>query len=131
MSNNKQQPKPENPNNQFSNTEPLTHAQRVAITNTMSNNKQSMKLYTEEQVIALTKAAFTAGQNHNSFIFSEELKNINPIELPSDGEVEQYIKSFPYTKHLDDGQYSDGVIVGAELAIQWMRDKIQGGNNEQ
>ena len=41
MSNNKQQPKPENPNNQFSNTEPLTHAQRVAIANTMSNNKQS------------------------------------------------------------------------------------------
>ena len=40
MSNNKQQPKPENPNNQFSNTEPLTHAQRVAIANTMSNNKQ-------------------------------------------------------------------------------------------
>ena len=38
MSNNKQQPKPENPNNQFSNTEPLTHAQRVAIANKMSNN---------------------------------------------------------------------------------------------
>ena len=40
MTNNKQQPQPENPNNQFSNTEPLTHAQRVAIANTMSNNKQ-------------------------------------------------------------------------------------------
>ncbi len=44
MSNNKQQPKPENPNNQFSNTEPLTHAQRVAIANTMSNNKQSSSI---------------------------------------------------------------------------------------
>ena len=41
MSNDKQQPKTENLNNQFSNTEPLTHAQRVAIANTMSNNKQS------------------------------------------------------------------------------------------
>ena len=41
MSNNKQQPHPENLNNQFSNTEPLTHAQRVAIANKMTNNKQS------------------------------------------------------------------------------------------
>ena len=41
MSNDKQQPKTENLNNQFSNTEPLTHAQRVAIANKMSNNKRS------------------------------------------------------------------------------------------
>lgn len=40
MNNNKQQPKPENTNNQFSNTGPLTHAQRVAIANTMTNNRQ-------------------------------------------------------------------------------------------
>ena len=46
-----------------------------------------MKLYTEEQVIELTKASFTAGQNHNSFIFWEELKNITPIELPSNEEI--------------------------------------------
>ena len=53
---------------------------------------------------------------------------LSPIELPTDEEIESYLKSFPYTKHLDDGQYNDGVIVGAELAIEWMRDKIQGGN---
>lgn len=41
MSNNNQQPHSENPKNQFSNTEPLTHAQRVAIANKMTNNKQS------------------------------------------------------------------------------------------
>ena len=40
MSNDKQQHKPENLYNQFSNTGPLTHAQRVAIANTTSNNKQ-------------------------------------------------------------------------------------------
>ena len=43
MSNNKQQPQPENLNNQFSNTEPLTHAQRVAIANQIDNNKQQNK----------------------------------------------------------------------------------------
>ena len=31
MSNNKQQPKPENMNNQFSNTEPLTIAAKIAL----------------------------------------------------------------------------------------------------
>lgn len=49
---------------------------------------------------------------------------LTPIELPSDEEIEKYLKSFPYTKHLDDGQYNDGVIVGAELAIEWMRSKL-------
>ena len=43
MSNNKQQPQPENLNNQFSNTKPLTHAQRVAIANQIDNNKQQNK----------------------------------------------------------------------------------------
>lgn len=50
---------------------------------------------------------------------------VTPIELPSDEEIDEYIKSFPYTKHLDDGQYNDGVIVGAELAIEWMKNKIK------
>lgn len=101
---------------------------------TMSNNKQSMKLYTEEQL----KKAIAIGFDwcHQKHIPSDDMtdtfiKKLTPIKLPSDEEVEQYLKSFPYTKHLDDGQYNDGVIVGAELAIEWMRDKIQGGNNEQ
>ena len=83
-----------------------------------------MKLYTEEQLINYLR-------NHSDIITRYDLQNITPIEIPSDEEVEQYLKSFPYTKHLDDGQYNDGAIVGADLAIQWMRDKIQGGNNEQ
>ena len=79
-----------------------------------------MKLYTEEQVDKIALQVKDLGYwNH---------LEITPIELPSDEEVEQYLKSFPYTKHLDDGQYNDGKIVGAELAIQWMRNKIEGGN---
>jgi hypothetical protein len=80
-----------------------------------------MKLYTEEQVIKLTKAAFTAGQNHNSFIFWEELKNITPIEMPSDEEIEERI-GFEYP-----ATYQNAFKEGAK----WMRNKIQGGNNEQ
>ena len=88
----------------------------------MTNNKQSMKLYTEEEIIR----AFGYQMSRNQVY--EIVSAMRPIKLPSDEEVEQYLKSFPYTKHLDDGQYNDGVIVGAELAIEWMRNKIQGGN---
>ena len=55
MSNNKQQPRPENPNNQFSNTEPLTHAQRIATVNTMSNNKIKHLLDTAYKTDAIAK----------------------------------------------------------------------------
>ena len=51
----------------------------------MSNNKQSMKLYTEIQVIeAIDKASLP-----NMTIF-DILENLTPIELPSDEEIENY-----------------------------------------
>jgi hypothetical protein len=77
-----------------------------------------MKLYTEEQVIALTNAAFTSGLNHNPFIFSEELKNITPIELPSDEEIDEQ------GNLITDLRMRSIYMLGAK----WMRDKIQGGN---
>jgi hypothetical protein len=51
-----------------------------------------------------------------------------PIELPSNEEIEKFINTLPFTKGLDDGQYNDGVIYGAVIGIDWMRDKIQGDN---
>ena len=90
-----------------------------------------MKLYTEEQVIQMILSSYLHGveRAHDYKDVKEHiLKSVTPIKLPGDEEVEQYLKSFPYTKHLDDGQYNDGKIVGAELAIQWFRNKIQGGN---
>lgn len=83
-----------------------------------------MKLYTEEQI----RKAVMISENQKIGFTRIVREHLTPIELPSDEEVEQYLKSFPYTKHLDDGQYNDGKIVGAELAIQWFRNKIQGGN---
>ena len=82
-----------------------------------------MKLYTEDQLINYLR-------NHSDIITRYDLQNIPPIELPSDEKVEEFINTLPYTKHLDDGQYNDGVIDGAIIGIDWMRDKIQGGNNE-
>ena len=78
-----------------------------------------MKLYTEKD---LNKAMLEYIQGKARY---EIINSIKPIELPSDEEIEKYINSFPYTKHLDDGQYNDGVIVGAELGIEWYREQLK------
>ena len=73
----------------------------------MSNNKQSMKLYTEEE---LRKHLY----NHSDEFFEQ----LTPIKLPSDEEIKKemgYDEFDPY-----DIAYYGG--------IDYMRDKIQGGN---
>jgi hypothetical protein len=86
-----------------------------------------MKLYTREQMIE----AFNYGQTLKGFDWiGDMIDSLEAIELPTDEEVEKYLKTFPYTKHLDDGQYNDGVIVGAELAIEWMKEQINNKINK-
>ena len=79
----------------------------------MSNNKQSMKLYTTDQVIDIFEkyGNMSAINARNIIDLSES------IELPSDEEIQkESLKSdFEYT-------FRNGAL--------WMRDKIQGGNNE-
>ena len=76
------------------------------------------KLYTEDQVIKLTKAAYAAGENHNKFIFKMELNNLTPIELPTDEEIKRNSMLWGYAGEF----YYKGA--------KWMRDKIKGGGNE-
>ena len=66
-----------------------------------------MKLYTEEE---LRKHLY----NHSDEFFEK----LTPIELPSDEEIqkESLQSDFDYT---------------FRWGAKWMRDKIQGGNNEQ
>lgn len=83
-----------------------------------------MKLYTKEMfLIAAEKCEVSMIDAEHIMKYIDEY--VTPIELPSDEEIDEYMKSFPYEKHLDDGQYNDGVIVGAELAIEWMKNKIK------
>ena len=81
-----------------------------------------MKLYTEEQLLNTIEAISDYLKNypekfHESMI-EKHLKNLEPIELPSDEEIKkESLKSdFEYT-------FRNGA--------KWMRNKIQGGNNEQ
>ena len=81
---------------------------------TMSNNKQSMKLYTEEQV----RLAMYFARGHNKMTDSQFIDSLIPIELPSHYEIwEEAIKEQPNQRRYD-------FMRGAD----WMRDKIQGGN---
>ena len=80
------------------------------------SNKQSMKLYTEEQVIKMIEKSRETGLTANYLIATR-----NGIELPSDEEIwneadkeESNSKHYAFTR-------------GARYVI----DKIQGGNNEQ
>ena len=86
----------------------------------MSNNKQSMKLYTEIQVIeAIDKASLP-----NMTIF-DILEDLTPIELPSDEEIEQIASDYRSTSEFCDIEnFEDGAV----FSIKWLRNKIQGGN---
>ena len=94
----------------------------------MSNNKQIMKLYTEEQVrkaIELAQECDHDGYYPVNFDYSqtEILEHLTPVELPSDEEIETYINSID-KYHIFKDFYCDGFANGAK----WTRDKIQGGN---
>lgn len=78
-----------------------------------------MKLYTEESVIKLTKAAYTAGNNHNKFIFEIEFKDVNPIELPADEEIEEEFKFDNESYYI----FSEGAKYMKELIIKKANEK--------
>lgn len=72
----------------------------------MSNNKQIMKLYTEEQVKDMLFG-------HGNF------EDITPIELPSDEEIKKTMTDF------DEFDPYDLAYLGGAIR---MRNLIQGGN---
>ena len=80
----------------------------------MSNNKQSMKLYTEadlKKVISIYSEEYKTSTDE----ILKEL-NITHIELPSDEEI----WNEAYAQRAMVFSFTDGA--------KWMRDKIQGGN---
>ena len=83
----------------------------------MSNNKQSMKLYTERQM----KEMFRMGLA-NSINEDGALGQFSPIELPSDEEIRNIS-----IKHY----VNKSACFYFEIGAKWMRDKIQGGNKQQ
>ena len=80
-----------------------------------------MKVYTEKQVIEMIEKSRKTGLTAEYLILTTP-----PIELPSDEEIKKYTP-YPLGKGFYNPLYSNKWEEGAK----WMRNKIQGGNNEQ
>ena len=78
----------------------------------MTNNKQSMKLYTEEQVKHMLIGLIGSAKTVDDFLH----RYYTPIELPNDDEIHK--QAINYSGF--DNEFKAGA--------KWMRDKIQGGN---
>jgi hypothetical protein len=92
----------------------------------MNNNKQSMKLYTEEQVKKMIEKSRETGLTAEFLILTNE-----GIELPSDEEIESR-----YNKFIDTEIKLGFLKQEQGERLKWYYktyfiDKIQGGNNEQ
>jgi hypothetical protein len=79
-----------------------------------------MKLYTEEQVRQMLEVCILSDKYPDVLTLNDVLKTQTPIELPSDEEVMQEIQ-------FDEFDPEDRIYLAG---INWMRDKIQGGNND-
>jgi hypothetical protein len=101
----------------------------------MSNNKQIMKLYTEEQVNELRRALRDIAQWDEDLEDDWEdagnramdalrcFENLTPIELPSDEDIynEAQIKK-------DNIKLLTFDMASFQFGAMWLKDKIQGGN---
>ena len=95
------------------------------------SNKQSMKLYTEEQLIQAFKSGMSACMKHKDWALAinypnkiellEYMQSLTPIELPSDEEIKNEIGY----------DWFDPEDIAFFGGIDYLRSKIQGGNNEQ
>ena len=89
----------------------------------MSNNKQSMKLYTEEEIRKFFTEKYDEGLS-----IDELIEILTPIELPSDEEIQKESKFKSKHNNPQAVQFNPALnIVWVKGAI-WMRDKIEGGN---
>ena len=109
----------------------------------MSNNKQTMKLYTENDLIDLVQSLKDYTHESRSILGHDErdakefvhifLKDKSPIELPSDEEIEAHVED-DFINAIEIHKYSEEaqLLMKAmcKAGAKWMRDKI-GGNNEQ
>lgn len=85
----------------------------------------SNKLYTEEEI----RESLLKHQNASMFMSVEQIdyliSELTPIELPTDEEIIKESDEFELNSRV-----SLGMHISFELGAKWMRDKIQGGNNE-
>ena len=75
-----------------------------------------MKLYTEEQVRKMLEVCILSDKYPDILTLNDVLKTQTPIKMPSDEEINEQAKGH--------STFAPSFIYG----VEWMRDKIQGGN---
>jgi hypothetical protein len=86
-----------------------------------------MKLYTEEQVRQMLERA----ELNRHMYYEDVLEGISPIELPSDENVYLEARRYEgYNEYMDvlQSEKASSRYHGFIRGVDWMRDKIQGGN---
>jgi hypothetical protein len=100
----------------------------------MSNNKQSMKLYTEEDLIKAIAFGFGICHKEDRAPFNKEmiefigaLEPTKNIELPTDEEIEKLSWIYTFNKF---GEVDDFIDArdGFEDGVKWLLNKVQGDN---
>ena len=90
----------------------------------MSNNKQSMKLYTEEQVREIIERA----ELNQHLTYGDVLDGIFPIELLTDEEIKKESKYKSNYILPQAVQFNPILNIVWVEGAKWMRDKIKGGS---
>jgi len=93
-----------------------------------------MKLYTEEQVRQMLIKMGNSAPLNIDYLINE----ITPIELPTDEEIEQESnneyqeqkQSYENSVEMFPIDFANYLEVGFIEGAKWMRNKIQGGNND-
>ena len=95
---------------------------------------KKIKIYTEEHLKIFYHLGKIDGFIGRQEDVNELIKNYPSIELPSDEEIdahveEDFLNSTGVHKYWEEAQLLMKAMCKA--GAKWMRDKIQGGNNEQ
>ena len=96
----------------------------------MSNNKQSIKLYTEEQVRQSFRNGFIYA-NLNEINENQTIDSLTPIELPSDDEIWKWWQTQKFQKAQGEQEYTMLFEIDLPKILKAFIEnfsKIQGGN---
>jgi len=87
----------------------------TAVDRKIGNSDKSLVIYTHDDVIKMMNTFHTSILNRDLC-----MAKLNPIQLPSDEEIREVIK--PFQNEMDDFD------LGFRNGVQWLREKIQGGD---
>jgi hypothetical protein len=99
----------------------------------MTNNKQSMKLYTEEQVKKMLEVCILSDLHPGILTCNDVLKTQTPIDLPSDEKIWRWWQTQKFQKEQGEQEYTMLYEIDLPKILKAFIEHFikTGGNNEQ